>query len=68
MNENQYHNYGLIAELLSVATFRIQDMGAVSVALNFLNEARNEFESANQTQEATEAGSNDKDLGTNDPS
>lgn len=54
MNENTYHTYGLIAELLSVSTYKIEHMPSVSIALNYLLEARQNYESANPAPSPTE--------------
>lgn len=55
----QYHMYGLCAELLSVSSFKIEHMPHVNLLLNFLLEARSEYERANPTS-AEEAGKEDQ--------
>lgn len=56
ITENQYHHFGLLAEILSVGSFQIGHMAQINQALQFLLASRNEYE-ANQpkAEENTEA-------------
>lgn len=66
-NNDQYHVYGLIAELLDVAHFRIEHMPAASIALNYLIEARKSYESSNPPSEENQEAVTEAVSDTNGP-
>lgn len=73
---NEYHTFGLLAELISVGHYKIEHMPSVSIALNFLLEARQKYESdypapgpaEDKEENETAAQTNGSDIGSPDTS
>lgn len=67
--ENTYHNLGLIAELLSVGSFKFELSPHIAIAINFIQAERNKYESsiAPRTEEQAEGQEGPAQADSNDP-